>query len=101
MSSTNIKPNEWSLKFCVGDSKDTVLRKYIDLLGYTYCEAGASLFWFILEKKEGLHDYHKLGRQLNWCKLMKEGMPFKKNVLMPMCDRVLMICLLDFHENSA
>jgi len=56
-----------------------------------------SLFW---KKAETLHDYHKLGRQLNSCKLMKERIPFKKNVLMSMCERALMICLSDFHENS-
>jgi hypothetical protein len=29
---------------------------------------------------------------------MKERMPFKKSVRMSMYDRVLMICLSDFHE---
>jgi len=39
------------MKFCVCDSIDTVLRKDIDPLNYTFCEAGTSLFWFILETK--------------------------------------------------
>ena len=93
-----MKADECSMKFCFGDSIDAVLRKFIALFGDTFCEAGTSIFWFILETKKVFHDYLKLVRPLKRCKLMKERMPFKKSVRMSMCERVLMIFLSDFHQ---
>jgi len=87
------------VKICIYYSIDALLRKYIDLLFDTFCEAGTSLlcvyFW---NKEQKPHiDYLKFVRPLNWCCIfMKERMPFKKSVRMSICDILLMICLLDF-----
>jgi hypothetical protein len=64
------------MKFFVGDSIDSVLRKDIDLFEDTTCETGTSLFW--KQNTEALHDYLKLVGSLTRCKLMKERMPLRR-----------------------